>query len=214
MLLAMERWFSVIRPFTYKLFFTRKKLLKYVGCIFILSALVHIYKLFEIKFKNNTCVFDPNIFDKRGQQAFVLSKVIITFVIPTLITWASFVQIWYRIKTSPTLIGLTEQAQAQQRLLLRMCAITAAVLTGCWLPSQTVYVLNYFGVVQHLSIWNKMFLILSMSNSIVNPWIYFLSNKEYRNEFFSLYFICKKTARVSPVIPEIDTKMEQMQNVQ
>lgn len=210
-LLALERWFSVIKPFTYKVFFTRKKLLKYIACVFALSFLVQIYKFFQIEFKNNTCQSVPSRYGKVGQQAFLISYVIVTFVIPTFITWSSFIHIWHRIKTSPSLCGLTEQAQAQQKLLLRMCAITAAVLSVCWLPNQIVYISSSFGLVQVESKANKFSLILSMSNSIVNPWIYFLSNKEYRKEFFSLHLICKKTALVSPgkAVRETVTQLEQ-----
>lgn len=149
----------------------------YIVGIIVSSALLQIYRFFEIEFKNNVCVYVPSHYGKMGQQAFVLSYVIVTFLIPTLITWASFIRIWYRIKAAPSLCGGTQQAQTQQRLLLRMCAITAAVLTGCWLPSQILYVLIQFGLDQN---GTTISLILSMSNSMVNPWVYFLSNKEYR----------------------------------
>lgn len=196
-LLALERWFSVVKPFTYKVFFTRKKMFKYVAFVLVLSALVQIHVFFEIQFKNNTCVHVRSLYGKAGKQAFVLSYVIVTFVIPTSITWASFAHIWYRIKRSPSLIGRTDQAQAQEKLLLRMCAITAAVLTCCWLPSQSLYVLDNFDIVISFKV-HKIILMLSMSNSFVNPWIYFLSNKEYRNEFFSLFSNCKRNTQLSP----------------
>ena len=145
MLPALERWCSVIRPFAYKLYFARKRLLKYVLCIFVSCAVVLIHKFFETEFKNNACVHVPSVNGEKGQQAFVLSYVVGTFLIPTLITWASFFHIWYRAKTSPSIFGMSEQARAQQKLLMRMCAITAAVLTGCWFPSQFIYILNKFG---------------------------------------------------------------------
>ena len=199
-LLALERWFSVIRPFRYKVFFAKKKLIIYVVCIFVLSAVLQIYKFFQIKFEDNKCVY---VRLKAGRQVFVLSYVIVTFILPSMITWASFIHIWYRIKLSPSLIGRTEQAQVHERLLLRMCALTATVLTVCWLPTQLFYVFRTFYIgrdgYEAIISW-----ILSMSNSIVNPWIYFLSNKDYRKAFLSIHWICKKTAQVSPerAIPE------------
>ena len=191
-LLALERWFSVLRPFRYKVFFSKKKLLIYLMVIFVLSFVLQIYRFFPVKFKNNRCM----LVSKPSQQVFVLCYVIGTFFLPSLITWASFIHIWYRIKSSPSLIGRTEQAQAQERLLLRMCAITAIVLSVCWLPTQLFYVFMSFHV--FLGRYGLFIcLILSMSNSIVNPWIYFLSNKEYRRAFLSIRWICQKSARVS-----------------
>ena len=205
-LLALERWFSVIRPFRYKVFFSKKKLLIYVICIFVLSFILQVYRFIQVKLKDNRCVF----VSKPGQQVFVLCYVIGTFFLPSLIIWASFIHIWYRIKSSPSLIGRKEQVQVQERLLLRMCAITATVLTVCWLPAQLFYVLMYFQV--FLGRYGaSIVLILSMSNSIVNPWIYFLSNKEYRRAFLSISWICKKSAQVSPEgsTPETDTHIEE-----
>ena len=211
MLLAIERWFSVVKPFRYKFIFNRRRLFKYVVCIFVLSALGQIHTCFEFEFKNSTCLF-VDVYSEKGQQAFVLSYVAVTFVIPTLVTWASFIHIWCRIKRTSSVSSMTQHAQSQQKLLLRMCAITAAVLTGCWLPSQTIYVLITFGVEIPIMV-GKVSLILSMSNSILNPWIYFLSNKEYRKEFFSLFSICMKDLNVSPEIlmPAIDTQTRQVQ---
>ena len=209
-LLALERWFSVIRPFRYRVFFAKKKVLIYVVCIFLLSAVLQIYKFFQVKIKDNRCVFNS----KPGQQVFMLCYVVGTFFLPSLITWASFIHIWYRIKSSPSLISRTEQTQVQERLLLRMCAITATVLIVCWLTTNLFYVLRSFNVIRG-RYGGGIPLMLSMSNSIINPWIYFLSNKEYRRAFLSIHWICKKSSPVSPEseIPETDTRIEQESSV-
>ena len=209
-LLALERWFSVIRPFRYKVFFAKKKSLVYVLCIFILSTVLQSYKFFRVKFEDNRCVFVL----KPGRQVFVLCDVIGTFLLPSMIIWASFIHIWYRIKSSPSLIGRTEQAQVQERLLLRMCAITATVLTVCWFPSHLFYVLRSFHVSRGRFETSISFM-LAMSNSIVNPWIYFLSNKEYRRALLSIHCICKKSTQVSPERErtETETHIEQENSV-
>ena len=206
-LLALERWFSVIKPFRYKVFFAKKKVLLYVVCIFLLSAVLQIYRFFLIKFEDNRCV---SIVSMPGKQVFMLCYVVGTFFLPSLITWASFIHIWYRLKTSPPLIGRTEQAKVQERLLLRMCVITATVLIVCWLSTNLFYVFGVFNVIRG-RYGRTISLIFSMSNSIINPWIYFLSNNEYRRAFLSIHWICKKSSPVSPEseIPETDTRIEQ-----
>ena len=196
MLLALERWFSVIRPFAYKFHFTRKKLFKYIVYIFLFNAFVLIHKFFEAGFKNNKCVRVPSIAVKEGQQAFVVSYIMGTFLIPSLITWASFLHIWYRTKASQSLLGISNQARAHQKHLLRMCIVTAAAMTACWLPSQAINILHQFGFQLQGEV--KITLIFAMLNSCLNPWIYFVSNRQYRNEFFSFVSICRKNAQVTP----------------
>ena len=216
MLLAIERWFSVIRPFSYKFYFTKKKTVGYILFIFVFSAVIQIHKILKAGFKNKKCVnvLAPGIAKERDQQAFVLSYVIGTFLIPSLITWASFLHIWYRTKASQSLLGISEQARAHQKRLLRMCIVTAVVMTACWLPSQITHTLNHFGFLTNARTVNITF---AMLNSCLNPWIYFISNKEYRNEFFSLFSICitKRNTQVTPEIAmqENNTQMEEGNSV-
>ena len=208
MLLAIERWFSVIRPFSYKFYFTKKKTVWYILFIFVFSAVIQMHKILKAGFKNNKCinVLAPEISEERDQQASVLSYVIGTFLIPSLITWASFLHIWYRTKASQSLLGISEQARAHQKSLLRMCIVTAVVMTACWLPSQITHTLNQFGFLTNAQ---NVSLTFAMINSCLNPWIYFISNKEYRNGLFSLFSICIKNKQVTPenAIQENDTQM-------
>lgn len=191
MLLALERWFTVMRPHAYKISFTRSRVVKYVALIIVITIITQIYKITETKLQSNGCVSKPGIFGKEGKNVFLVVYVLI-FLVANLITWVLFVQIWCRIKTNPqSLIGTTEQARQRQKLLLRMCFMTSAVLTVCWLPKQIMYVLNNFGVTDENSIESHISFMLAMSNSFLNPWIYFLSNKEYRNEFLSLFSFFK-----------------------
>ena len=206
MLLAVERWFSVIKPFSYKFYFSRKKTVSYILCIFVFSAVIQIHKIVNARFKNNKCVSVPGIPGERDQKAFVISYVIGTFLFPSLITWATFVHIWYRTKASQSLLGISEQARAHQKRLLRMCIVTAVVMTACWLPNQTTHILNQFDFLINRV---KVSIIFAMLNSCLNPWIYFVSNKEYRKEFFSLFSICIKNTQVTPenAMPENDTQV-------
>ena len=208
MLLAIERWFSVIRPFSYKFYFTKKKTVGYILFIFVFSAVIKINTFVKAGFKDNKCVnvLAPEIPGERDQQAFVLSYVTGTFLIPSLITWASFLHIWYRIKASQSSLGISEQARAHQKRLLCMCIVTAVVMTTCWLPSQITHTLNQFGFLMNKQ---KLSLTFAMLNSCLNPWIYFISNKEYRNEFISLFSICIKSTQVTPenAMQENDTRM-------
>ena len=105
---------------------------------------------------------------------------LIGFYIPCLITWASFGHITLLFKTSPMARCYGERQRAQQRALLRMCAVTSITLTLCWLPAQTIYVLSPFGFTQIGNTLHDTGGILAMFNPCVNPLIYWMTNREYR----------------------------------
>ena len=189
--------------------FSRKRLLLYILCKIVSIVLMHTFNFFRVKFENNTCV-TVNL-AKKSKRTLVLTNVPVMCVLPTLVTWASFMHILYRIKNTPSVSGITQHPRHQQKLLLRICPITVAFLTGCWFPSQICFVLINFDITQVTDVGVKISLVLSMFNSTVNPWIYFLSNKEYRKYSLSLSFICKPTATVSSerTVLEVESHLNQ-----
>ena len=120
-------------------------------------------------------------FGEKGTQAMIVIYSLVGFYFPCLITWASFAHITLLSKkTSPMARCYGERQRAQQRALLRMCAVTSITLTLCWLPSQTIYVLTPFGVTQIGSTLHRAGGIVAMFNSWINPLIYWMTNSEYR----------------------------------
>ena len=195
MCLAVERWYCVLRPVQYKLHFTTRRLLCYIAAITVSICLMQINKFFEYKELGGKCVKQPGPYGKYGTRAIVIPYTLITFIIPTFVSWASFAHIWFRLKNPVVATNMSEQARSQQRLLLRMCALTSIMLTLCWLPSTIIYVLTPFGVTKIGSPLHKTGHILAMFNSCVNPCIYWLTNKEYRKGLVGLF---KRGEAVAP----------------
>ena len=63
---------------------------------------------------------------------------LISFYIPCLIAWASFAHIALLFKTSPMVRFYGDRQRAQQKALLRMCAVTSVFMTLRWFPAQTI----------------------------------------------------------------------------
>jgi len=126
------------------------------------------------------CVNVKAPFGEKGTQAMIVIYCLIGFYFPCLITWASFTHITLLFKTSPMARCYGERQRAQQRVLLRMCAVASITLTLCWLPAQTIYVLSPFGVTHIGSTLHRAGGIVAMFNSCVNTLIYWMTNSEYR----------------------------------
>ena len=178
--LALERWYCIFRPIMYKRYFTRKRVFLYILVILVCTCLLKINKCFEWTLSGSKCSNVKATFGEKGTQAMIVIYSLIGFYFPCLITWASFAHITLLFKTSPMARCYSKRRRAQQRALLRMCAMTSITLTLCWLPAQTIYVLYSFGFTRIDRTLRRAGLILAMFNSCVNPLIYWMTNREYR----------------------------------
>ena len=180
MCLAIDRWYCIFRPIMYKRHFTRKRVFLYILAIWLCTSLLQVNKFFEWKLSGSKCTNVKEPFGEKGTQAMIVIYTLTGFYFPCLIIWASFAHITLLFKTSPMARCYGERQRAQQRALLRMCAVTSITLTLCWLPSQIIYVLTPFGVTQIGSTLHLAGGIVAMFNSCVNPLIYWMTNRAYR----------------------------------
>ena len=88
------------------------------------------------------------------------------------------------------------QAQVRRRqvemALLRMTIAVALALAVWFIPNHFTYILVQY----NLADWDDMKVVnaLSMFNSVINPWLYCLTNKVYRKEFAKLICPCRANA--------------------
>ena len=195
--LAIERWYCVLRPIKYKHQFKRKRIIVYVFIMFIVTCILSMNKLFETSLYGNKCVSKKAPYGKYGTRAFIVAYSCVAFYIPCLLTWLTFCHIMLNLPSSPGESIENVNRRRRQRLLLRMCAFTAAALTVCVFPSQTFYILSPFGITKIGSPLHKWFNVLVFVNSCMNPLIYCFTNKEYRREFKKLLG-CHRSGEISP----------------
>ena len=185
--LAIERWYCIFQPLKYKHHFTRRRLLLYILAIWACTCLLQIYKFFEWNLSAGKCFPVKVPYGVQGTQALKIIYSLVSFYIPCYIAWATFPHIALLFKTSPIARCYGERQRAQQKALLRMCGMTSVVLTLCWFPNQTIYLLSPFGITKVGSPLHRTGGMFAMLNSCVNPLIYWATNTEYRNELFELF---------------------------
>lgn len=195
--LAIERWYCVLRPFKYRHHFKRRRTILYVAITFMITCILSMNKLFETSLHGSKCVTDKAPYGIDGTRVFVIAYSFVAFYFPCLVTWLTFAHIMRNLPSSPGESAESVNKRRRQRLLLRMCAVTAAALTVCGFPSQTNYILSSFGITEVKSPLHKMFNVLVFFNSCMNPMIYCLTNKDYRKEFKRLLG-CHRGNEISP----------------
>ena len=143
-------------------------------------------KVLEWKFLEGKCSSVKAPYGAQGTQAMIIIYCLFTVYIPCVITWYTFAHISILFKKSPIARCYGERQRAQQKALLRMCGVTSVVLTLCWLPKQTIYILAPFGITKVEGPLHRTGGMFAMFNACVNPVIYWVTNKEYRDELFEL----------------------------
>ena len=180
----MDRWYSIVKPIRYKTAFSKRRLYLYIILIWASAAITQINELFITEMKDGLCTFVTPFYGEKAERIFILFHVIVTFYIPSIVTWVTFGQIWTHMR-QPNICRHLNNNKATKRLL-RMCALAAFFLTVSWFPAETFFILYKFDILKLPFEFYLFTSILAMSNSCINPWIYCLSNREYRKEFVRL----------------------------
>ena len=183
MCLALERWYSVVQPLKYQLKFKRRRVYIYLAIAWFTCLVTHAYMLLEMTLDkdNLRCIW---ISVDSPKELIIITYTILTFFIPTAVTWVTYLHISIALKTSP---GNHNKRFGRTRFkLLRMCIIVALLLTVCWFPNQLYYALSAYGLVGLESPFHHFTIVLAMFNSCTNPVIYCYSNKQYRRGFLEI----------------------------
>lgn len=205
--LALERWYSVIKPTRYKSNFTRGRVYGYIALIWLFSLAFNSHIPFGMKHDelSGRCIWITTSYRK---EIVVTTYTIVTFILPTSVTWTAFLCIAVELRDTFN-IPKTKLGRAKARLL-RTCVLVALLMTLCWFPNQLYYTLTTFGVIKLETPFHHFTIVLAMSNNIVNPWIYCISNKAYRNGFYHIFINTFKSIshRQTFKVPGDSLKME------
>lgn len=189
MCMAVERWYAVVKPMRYKATFRKRRLGLYVTIVWIFSCFTQINELFQMTSQGGHCTPIEPPYGRKISQMFTVFHIALTFYVPSIVTWITFTDVWLSMRKSRKISAhccMTNYGVAKQRIV-RMCAITAFVLTLCWFPAETFYILLTFKTLVLPFGFYQFTIVLAMFNSCVNPVVYCLSNQEYKRDFISLF---------------------------
>ncbi|XP_078353148.1 allatostatin-A receptor-like [Oculina patagonica] len=181
--LALERWYSVVKPVKYKLTFKRRRVFTYLAIIWLICLLSHVAMPFGMTLNqdNLRCIW---ISVDYPIEFVIITYTVVTFFIPTVVMWVTYLHISLSLKSFP---GRHNKRVTLTRFkLLRMCIIVALLLTVCWFPNQLYYALSSYELVKLETPFHHFTIVLSMFNSCTNPMIYCYTNQEYRRGFLSI----------------------------
>ena len=186
--IAVNRYVSIYYPMKSKRYFSTKRCLFYVSCIWIYEIVIYL-PLFG---GWGHIAYDPDItfciLDIKRSSSFNIFSLIVSIILPTLVTLVCYVAIFIKVRQSQRKIQShqTENVATFKKGDLRFALQMLIIMAICyisWAPYIAV-MRAYTGVVT----W-YMKLITSSAfvfNSVVNPFVYLYYNAVFRREFFRI----------------------------
>lgn len=181
--LTIERWLAVLKPHIYTAVRPRHAI-KAVALVWIVGIAVNVSTIFRVKY-NKTKEQCSWTFLKVGNEELPWLDFTLQSIIPFSFMIILYSHIIYTLKRLPfKAIGRRHPVRKTTMVAL---AASSAMIIG-WLPSRVSFMLSKFGYVDPNGVFHYCLVMLSLSNSCVNPFIYNVYNRQFRND-------CKEVVR-------------------
>jgi len=183
--MSLERWYSIVRPFQYRANFDMKQIYTYLVLIWMFGlgsvGFVPFGRVFISS--TNKCVWSWASFHR---ELLIALFPLLTFFTPALIACSTLLHTYFALKRSQ--FRQTENRNAAtKRKLLRMCSIVVFLFFFCWLPNQLYYALSAYNLATLETSFHYFTIVLAMSNSSLNPWVYCFANRQIKTGIMSLF---------------------------
>ena len=182
--MSLERWYSILRPIQYRLNFKTKKIYGYIVVIWLLgfgsTGFIPFGRVFIPP--TNECVWSWAPFHR---ELLIILYVFFTFFAPSAIACLTILHIYFVIKRCRLRKTGNGNAKAKRKLL-GMCSFVVFLQTFCWLPNQLYYALSAYNITTLETTFHYFTIVLALSNSCLNPWIYCFANRQIKTGILSL----------------------------
>ena len=198
--LATERWYAVIKPLKYNSTFNKKRTLIYIFLVWLWSLLLCCTSLFEAKFVPSNSLTQlckwQLYWGKQPVRAIVGTiQVFFKMAVPCFAMFFLFIHMIYKVSKST--VASAERRAKMRGKMTRMVGVACLMLIVCFAPNQINYALAMAGKSRLDSELHHILSLLVFVNSCLNPLIYGLSNKNYRDGYqkIFMFLMCCLKAR-------------------
>lgn len=205
--ISVERYFAVVFPIKYRNFFSKSRPKIVILIVWVSSFLINTFSYF-VTYRNNesgSCVVD---FRTPFLQALIGSALfILEYFIPVVIMISTQLITINRLRQQAKPIGggagnggpgNKERENAfmlkARRKVIRMLFLVILTFITCWTPDQVAFLVFNLGYVEPQYLGGnlyRMFIALAFTNSCANPFIYTVSNPQFREALRQLLHVKK-----------------------
>ena len=192
--LSVERYVAVRFPNQYKRIFTQKNTVIIIACIWLFGFVLNTFGYYETFVVGGQCVHI--IVSVNFQRFLGVAIFLVEYLIPMIIMLATNIRTIQLLqkqanafrgndgKNTPAVTML----RARRRVVYMLLVVIIAFII-CWSPDQVAFLGFNLGIVPFEFAFGdvyRAFIALAFSNSCLNPAIYIITNRNFRQAFFDL----------------------------
>ena len=199
-LTAINRFYRIVRTTHYKRIFTKTKTIRMIALCFIFALLEPLPYLFS----GRRYVFHPGkMFCSQTTEISVPNLLVSVFVgVPTFTLSICYflvfrkIQIHQRSVQSNLQSSSTDEITHRDIKITKILFITVIGFLVCWTPIVVIDVVDAIrGEVTFPRQVYVLYLLLGNMSAVINPFIYGVLNKSFRDEYKKMFF-CKRHGRI------------------
>ncbi|KAK2557981.1 Mu-type opioid receptor [Acropora cervicornis] len=201
--LTAERWFAVLKPHKYNNVFNPKRVIAYIVFSWVWSFALTGPGLLEIKYSSSAdkiCEFQFYLPGSLFRVLTSIFQVIMKLIFPCLFIIALYIHMI--VKTNQSTVASEESKAKLRGKMTRMIGASSLMLIICVIPNQIFLVFTQAGQAEINSVPHHIASALTFANSCINPFVYGLSNPNYRQRYRQIQLsMCPKVLRKERVHP-------------
>ncbi|XP_072035363.1 adenosine receptor A2a-like isoform X2 [Amphiura filiformis] len=195
--IAIERYLAIMHPIWYQQTFTRKHAWILATTAWLIAPIMETIGGKQYVLEQGRCAF---VISKKEKAILGVLTVLWDYAIPASIMAFAFIRIAIRLNQVQNSALVADDDQLKEKILKRKnitktLFFVFALYIICWTPEQISYLqFTLGGRLEFGGVWHTIALILATSNSAVNPFVYALRFKQYKEGVKSL---CSKLKKCS-----------------
>ncbi|OQV17393.1 Histamine H2 receptor [Hypsibius exemplaris] len=217
-IVSIDRYYAITRPLLYRTIITKRTATVMLTIVWLMSAVIGflpIYLGWNTEDGRVQNVDNPLICDFPVENLFYSFTIGVgTFYIPLLILYLMYTKIltisYGHVKAIRAQTTLHNQFDGEKQnsnkniLLQHRATLTLFIIVGafsiCWLPYFTCFTISPLTAMSDRPLMANIFLWMGYFNSFINPFVYGMTNREYRSAFHQLLCSWRKHPEHFPVL--------------
>ena len=196
MMLAINRYFRVVRPALYRNIFSNNRSIAMVVCVWVVTIAVATVVDFLMREQPPRSTVEPvascvHLLHSTSKLSYIVH--IIFIAVPSVTIMACYIKIYQTIRQHNTAAAPSSQGEhssygVEEAKITRMLTVVVDEFYLCWLPLLVSNTLVALGLLGETAIKYLNFYVTfpRFASSVINPVVYGTMSQSFRNEFLKI----------------------------